>query len=155
MAPTPLRVLFLCTGNSCRSQMAEAWAKALKAKELTVASAGVERHGMNPWVAQVMLEAGVDISGQWSKLVSDLDSLQFDYVITLCGHAQETCPRFPGQATLVHQGFDDPASLAKDQPKDQALAQYQRIRDEIKEWVLTLPHSLPPQSHPTSVGFSL
>ena len=92
--PTPVRILFLCTGNSCRSQMAEGFAKALKSDTIKAWSAGVETHGLNPLAVQVMAEAGVDISGHRSKLVSDLPDIAFDYVITLCGHANEKLPLF-------------------------------------------------------------
>jgi arsenate reductase len=106
-----MRILFLCTGNSCRSQMAEAWTKHLKKETIDASSAGVVRHGMNPYAVRVMEEAGVDMSGHSSKTLDDLPSRDFDVVVTLCGHAQETCPFFPGAARRVHRGFDDPPSL--------------------------------------------
>ncbi|WP_461209206.1 arsenate reductase ArsC [Desulfocurvus sp. DL9XJH121] len=155
MNDTPLRILFLCTGNSCRSQMAEAWARSLKPGVIAPASAGVERHGMNPLVKRVMAEAGVDLSGQYSKLVEDLDSLDFHWVITLCGHAKESCPRFPGRAHQLHHGFDDPAALGRRLPDDEALPHYRRVRDEIRAWVETLPQSLPSASESAPMGFSV
>ena len=108
-----LKILFLCTGNSCRSQMAEGWAKALKADQVEAFSAGIECHGLNPRAVRVMAEAGVDISSQRSKTIENLPGMQYDYVITLCGHAEEHCPVFPGKAKVIHHGFDDPPRLAK------------------------------------------
>jgi arsenate reductase len=139
-----LKVLFLCTGNSCRSQMAEGWARALKGDQIEAYSAGVEPHGMNARAMQVMKEAGVDISNQSSKHVDTLSNVQLDYVVTVCGHANETCPVFPGKAPrIIHVGFDDPPALAKGAASnEEALNHYRRVRDEIKAWVQTLPESL-------------
>jgi arsenate reductase len=137
------KLLFLCTGNSCRSQMAEGWARALKGAELDVYSAGIETHGLNPRAVQVMAEAGVDISKHQSKLLESLRDVKFDYVVTVCGHAHETCPRFPGGAKVLHVGFDDPPRLAMNAAGDEeALGHYRRVRDEIKAFVETLPASL-------------
>ncbi len=108
----PLKILFLCTGNSCRSQMAEGWARHLRSDTIEAYSAGIETHGVNPRAVQVMAEAGVDISGHTSKNVSELMNIPFDYVITLCGRAHETCPIFPGKTKGIHVGFDDPPALA-------------------------------------------
>jgi arsenate reductase (thioredoxin) len=141
-----LKVLFLCTGNSCRSQMAEGWAKALRADRIEAYSAGIETHGMNPRAVRVMAEAGVDISGHRSKHVDELKDVAFDYVVTVCSSAHESCPLFPGRTKVVHVGFDDPPRLARDaKTEDEALAHYRRVRDEIKAYVLTLPGSLPGQ----------
>ena len=138
-----LKVLFLCTGNSCRSQMAEGWAKALKSDAIEAYSAGIETHGLNSNAVKVMAEAGVDISGHRSKNVADLMDVPFDYVVTVCGHANETCPMFPGKAKVVHVGFDDPPALAKEAKSEQeALDCYRRVRDEIRAFVETLPQSL-------------
>ena len=138
-----LKVLFLCTGNSCRSQMAEGWARAMKAEAIEPYSAGIETHGMNPNAVKVMAEAGVDISGQWSKNVDAVRHIPFDYVITVCGHAHETCPRFPGKARVVHAGFDDPPALARGAAsEEEALGHYRRVRDEIRAYVETLPEAL-------------
>lgn len=138
-----LKVLFLCTGNSCRSQMAEGWARALKAESIEAYSAGIETHGLNPRAVKVMAEAGVDISGHRSKLVSDLRDIPFDYVVTVCGHADETCPAFTGKARKVHVGFDDPPKLARDAAtEEEALEHYRRVRDEIRDFVEGLPKSL-------------
>ncbi len=138
-----LKVLFLCTGNSCRSQMAEGWARALKGDMIDAYSAGIEMHGMNPRAVQVMAEAGVDISAHHSKHLDELNDVQFDYVVTVCAHAYETCPVFPRKAKVVHVGFDDPPKLAKDAKTDEeALGHYRRVRDEIRAYVETLPDVL-------------
>ena len=138
-----LKVLFLCTGNSCRSQMAEGWARALKGDVIEAWSAGIETHGMNARAVQVMAEAGVDISTHCSKNVTELAHVAFDYVVTVCGNAHETCPVLPGRARVVHVGFDDPPKLAQDaKTENEALAHYRRVRDEIKAFVLTLPESI-------------
>ena len=138
-----MKILFLCTGNSCRSQMAEGWAKHLKKGEIEAVSAGIARHGMNPYAVRVMQEAGVDMSAHVSKTLGDLPSLDFDIVITLCGHASETCPFFPGPVRRVHQGFDDPPSLCAGMTdEDEILAVYRRVRDEIRLFVEGLPDNL-------------
>jgi arsenate reductase len=138
-----LRVLFLCTGNSCRSQMAEGWARQLRSEQFEAWSAGIETHGLNPNAVLVMKEAGVDISGHLSKALDQLAGVEFDYVITVCGHAHETCPVFPGQATVIHRGFDDPPALARNAESEaEALGHYRRVRDEIKSYVETLPEAL-------------
>ena len=138
-----IKVLFLCTGNSCRSQMAEGWARHLRGDALDVRSAGIEKHGLDPRAVKVMAEAGVDIRGHASKTVADLPAPDFDYVVTVCGHAHETCPRFPGRAEIVHVGFDDPPRLAADaKTEEEALAHYRRVRDEIRAFVETLPGAL-------------
>ncbi len=143
MTRKKLKILFLCTGNSCRSQMAEGWARHLKADRIEAHSAGIETHGLNPRAIRVMAEAGVDISNQASKRVDELMAVPFDYVVTICGHAAETCPVFPGRAKVVHHGFDDPPRLAMEaKTEEEALAHYRRVRDEIRAFVETLPESL-------------
>ena len=138
-----LKVLFLCTGNSCRSQMAEGWARHLKGAVIESYSAGVETHGLNPKAVQVMAEAGVDISGHRSKHVRELSDVVFEYVVTVCGNAQESCPVFPGKTKVVHVGFDDPPRLAREaRTEEEALNHYRRVRDEIRKLVETLPESL-------------
>ncbi|MBI1783869.1 arsenate reductase ArsC [Candidatus Sumerlaeota bacterium] len=138
-----IRVLFLCTGNSCRSQMAEGWARHLKAGEIEAYSAGIETHGMNPGAVRVMREAGVDISGQRSKNVNELTDVPFDYVVTVCGHANENCPVFPARAKVIHVGFDDPPKLAREaKNEEEALGHYRRVRDEIRAFIETLPAAL-------------
>lgn len=138
-----LKILFLCTGNSCRSQMAEGWARALKGDVIEAWSAGIETHGLNPSAVKVMAEAGVDISGQRSKTIADLPTKEFDFVITVCDNARESCPLFPGKTKVVHVGFDDPPRLAKGaRTKEEALMHYRRVRDEIKAFIETLPDGL-------------
>ncbi len=138
-----LKILFLCTGNSCRSQMAEGWARALKGDVLEPFSAGIETHGLNPNAVKVMAEAGVDISGQRSKHLDELKNVRFDYVITVCDHAHEACPLFPGRTQVVHVGFDDPPRLARmAQNEEEALGHYRRVRDEIRAFVEKLPEVL-------------
>lgn len=141
-----LKVLFLCTGNSCRSQMAEGWARRLKGDEVEPYSAGIEAHGLNPDAVRVMAEAGVDISSQRSKLVGELVGVAFDYVVTVCDNAHESCPLFPGKAKVIHVGFDDPPRLAADAKTEaERLAPYRRVRDEIREFVKGLPDALAKQ----------
>jgi arsenate reductase len=138
-----LKILFLCTGNSCRSQMAEGWAGHLKGDQFEAYSAGLEAHGLNRDAVRVMAEAGVDISGQRSKLVSELRDVKFDYAVTVCGHAHESCPIFPGRAKVVHVGFDDPPRLAAGaQSEEERLAPYRRVCGEIRAFVETLPEAL-------------
>jgi arsenate reductase (thioredoxin) len=153
MAGSKPKVLFLCTGNSCRSQMAEGWARQLKRDVVDVWSAGIETHGLNPHAVRVMAEAGVDISGHASKTVDDLDGIPFDYVVTVCGHAHETCPVFPGTARVVHVPFDDPPRLARGETDPgRALGHYRRVRDEIRAFVGTLPASLERGGDPKNEG---
>lgn len=137
-------VLFLCTGNSCRSQMAEGWTRHLKGDLVEPYSAGIETHGLNPHAVRVMNEAGVDISGHRSKHVDELRDVPFDYVITVCDQAHESCPMWLGRkAKLRHVGFDDPPRLAKDaKSEEEALGIYRRVRDEIRAFVMTLPDAV-------------
>jgi len=138
-----LKILFLCTGNSCRSQMAEGWTRHLKGMQVEAWSAGTSPKGLDPRAVRVMAEAGVDISGQRSKRLADLGGGEFDWVVTVCGHAQEACPVFPGRARVVHAGFDDPPELARGAAsEEQALDHYRRVRDEIRAFVEALPDSL-------------
>ncbi|MHC4561268.1 MAG: arsenate reductase ArsC [Planctomycetota bacterium] len=137
------KLLFLCTGNSCRSQMAEGWAKALKGDQIEATSAGVEAKGLDPRAVAVMAEAGVDISSHTSKHVSELADVDFDVVVTVCGHAHETCPAFSRPTKVVHVGFEDPPHLTRNMDDDeQAMAVYRRVRDEIRRFVESLPGSL-------------
>ncbi len=123
--------------------MAEGWARHLKADVIEPYSAGIETHGMNPHAMAVMAEAGVDISSQHSKHLAELRDVPFDYVITVCGHAHESCPVFPGQTKVTHVGFDDPPRLAKEAAnEEEALQHYRRVRDEIRAFIETLPDSL-------------
>ena len=135
-----MRVLFLCTGNSCRSQMAEGWARALKGDVVEAYSAGIEKHGMNAHAVRVMAEAGVDLSRQRSKTSAELGPVEFDYVVTVCGGANENCPVFPGKTKVVHVGFEDPPTLTKDLADgEEKLAVYRRVRDEIRRFIEKLP----------------
>ena len=138
-----LKILFLCTGNSCRSQMAEGWARYLKGDVIEAYSAGTDPGGLNQNAVKVMAEAGVDISGHRSKSVADLAGVRFDYVITVCSDADENCPVFPGPVVRVHRGFDDPPRLARHaKSEEEALSHYRRVRDEIRAFVEGLPGSL-------------
>ncbi len=142
-AEQKLNVLFLCTGNSCRSQMAEGWARHLKGNIIEAYSAGIETHGLNPHAVQVMAEAGVDISNHRSKHLNELKDVTFDYIVTVCGHAHESCPVFPGKTQVVHIGFDDPPKLAKEaKTPEEALDCYRRVRDQIEAFIQTLPDVL-------------
>lgn len=130
------RILFLCTGNSCRSQMAEGWTRHLHNEWLEVFSAGVVKHGMNKIAIRVMKEVGIDISKQYSKLLSEIDILNIDIVVTVCSNAHESCPIFPGKTKVVHASFDDPPTLTKTLTNEQAIVRtYRRVRDEMGEFV--------------------
>ena len=123
--------------------MAEGWARQLHGDQLEPFSAGIQAQGLNPLAVQVMREAGVDISGQSSKTLDELSGVSFDYVVTVCGHAHETCPMFPGKAKVVHVGVDDPPKLAAGEADpEKALAHYRRVRDEIRRFVESLPDAL-------------
>lgn len=136
------RVLFLCTGNSCRSQMAEGWARALRSDALEAFSAGTSPHGLNPLAVRAMAEAGVDITGHSSKRPESI-GVEFDYVVTVCDSAHESCPVFPARTRVVHRGFDDPPRLAKGAASDEeAMRHYRRVRDEIRAYVESLPGAL-------------
>jgi arsenate reductase len=142
-APERIKVLFLCTGNSCRSQMAEGWARALRAETVEAYSAGTNPHGMNRLAIEAMREVGVDISAHHSKHPDELAHIAFDFVVTVCDAAHESCPVFPGRAKVVHAGFDDPPRLAKgSKDHEEALPHYRRVRDEIKAYIETLPGAL-------------
>ncbi len=138
-----LKVLFLCTGNSCRSQMAEGWARHLLGEKIDPYSAGLIAHGLNPRAVQVMKEAGVDISRQRSERVEDVADISFDFVVTVCGHADEHCPVFPGKAKIIHKAFDDPPFLSQGaKTEEEALGHFRRVRDEIRAYINSLPQTL-------------
>jgi arsenate reductase len=138
-----LKILFLCTGNSCRSQMAEGFARTLKGDVIEPYSAGIEPHGVDPFAVYVMREAGVDISKQRSKHVDEFKNTEFDYVVTVCDQAHESCPLFPGKAKVVHVSFDDPPRLAKKTGgEEEVLKHYRRVRDEILAFVEKIPETL-------------
>ena len=138
-----LKVLFLCTGNACRSQMSEGWARALKGEAIEAYSAGVAPHGVDPRAVKVMAEAGVDISGHTSKHLDSLLDVPFDYVVTVCDNAAESCPIFPRRVKKLHHSFQDPPRLAREAAsEEEALAHYRRVRDEIRAFIETLPEAL-------------
>jgi arsenate reductase (thioredoxin) len=138
-----LKILFLCTGNSCRSQMAEGWVRHLKSDVIQAFSAGLEVHGLNLNAVKVMHEEGVDITLQKSQLMEEVETIPFDIVITVCGDADEHCPVFSCATTVVHHGFDDPPKLAQTAKTDEeALDHYRRVRDEIRAFIETLPEGL-------------
>lgn len=138
-----LKILFLCTGNSCRSQMAEGWVRHLKGDVIEPHSAGISAQGLNPLAVKVMAEAGVDIAHYQSKLVGVMLNQDWDFVLTVCGRAHETCPVFPGKTNVIHVGFDDPPALAQNCTSEaDALIHYRRVRDEIRAFVETLPSAL-------------
>ena len=138
-----LKILFLCTGNSCRSQMAEGWARHLKSDVIQAFSAGLEAHGLNSNAVKVMQEEGVDINLQKSQTVEEVETIPFDIVVTVCKRADENCPVFSCATTVVHHGFDDPPKLAQTAKTDEeALGHYRRVRDEIRAFIETLPEGL-------------
>lgn len=148
-----LRVLFLCTGNSCRSQMAEGFARALKGNAVEAYSAGTQPHGQNPLAVKAMAEAGVDISGQRSKHVDELADVRFDYVVTVCDDAHEACPLFAGKTTVIHVGFDDPPRLARGAVSESdALPHYRRVRDDIRRFIERLPQALTERANEKAQG---
>jgi arsenate reductase len=108
METSKATILFLCTGNSCRSQMAEGWCRHLLSNRFDCASAGIEKHGLNPLAVKVMAEIGIDIASHFSKTTAEMGDLEFDFVITVCGNADENCPFFPARTRVIHRGFDDP-----------------------------------------------
>jgi len=139
----PLQILFLCTGNSCRSQMAEAWANRLKGSSIKAFSAGVAPKGIDPKAINAMAEMDIDISAHSSKDIDAFADIAFDYVITLCDHANEFSPFFPGKTKRIHKAFDDPPKLAEGAASEaEAMAHYRRVRDEIRDYVATFPEGL-------------
>ena len=139
----PLNILFLCTGNSCRSQMAEAWANRLMGISIKAFSAGVAPKGIDPNAIKAMAEVDIDISAHSSKDIEAFSNIDFDYVITLCDHANESCPFFPGNTKRIHKGFDDPPKLAEGAAsEEEAMIHYRRVRDEIKDYVASFPEGL-------------
>lgn len=140
MIPSQPIVYFVCTGNSCRSQMAEGWARHLGHDRIQAYSAGMEIHGLNPRAVAVMKEAGVDISHQTSKLI-DLELLyRADYVVTLCGDARDTCPVTPPEVVRLHWGFPDPARA--EGTEEQILEQFRQVRDGLRDRVATFLQEL-------------
>lgn len=134
-----IKVLFLCTGNACRSQIAEGWARHLKADSIVPFSAGICPAGLSSRAVNAMAEAGVDISGQFSKHVNDLTEVDFDYVVTLCNHAKEHCPLFPGTAKMVHRSFIDPVTIPD---HNRSMEVLREVRNQIRDFVKSMPESL-------------
>lgn len=148
-----LKVLFLCTGNSCRSQMAEGFARHLKKDEMEAYSAGVAPKGIDPLAIKAMVEVGIDISGQDSNSVDDIKHIEMDYVITLCDNAQKTCPSFPARTAVHHVMFDDPPKLAAGIADEaSAMFHYRRVREEIKRFVEQLPDALMDEDSKTALN---
>ena len=142
-----LKILFLCTGNSCRSQMAEGWCRQLKGGEIAAFSAGTAPQGLNPHAVRVMAEAGVDVSGQRSQHIDAFKDTSLDAVVTVCGDAQENCPVFPGPHKVFHAGFPDPPKMAAElaaqgASEEEQLDCYRQVRDQIRDYILTLPEAL-------------
>lgn len=133
-----MNVLFLCTGNSCRSQMAEAWGRALWGPEHHAHSAGTHPQGMNPITIKVMAEVGIDITDHWSKSVDDVDTSQIDIVATVCDSAKENCPVLPGVGRTIHHSFPDPYAPGQDPNDEVVLEKYRAVRDAIRPWVVEL-----------------
>lgn len=132
-----IKVLFLCTGNSCRSQIAEGWANYLKSDVIEAYSAGIRPIGVNPKTIEVMAEAGVDISDHTSKHIDDLAGIDFDYVVTVCDNAREQCPVFPGKAKLFHKAFEDPYFASGSE--EEIMAVFRKVRDQIRAFIEDLP----------------
>jgi arsenate reductase len=135
-----IKILFLCTGNACRSQIAEGWARHLKEDVIDAYSAGIMPGRLNTRAVEIMAEAGVDISQQYSKHIDDLQGIDFDYVITLCDNVKELCPVFPGKAKMIHRGFEDPSFMFG--TEQEITAAFRELRDEIRAFIETLPESL-------------
>ena len=135
-----IKILFLCTGNACRSQMAEGWARQLKSDTIDAYSAGIHPIGVSSRAIKIMAEAGIDISNHTSKHIDDLCGIEFDYVITLCDNAAENCPIFPGKAKVIHKPFHDPYFATGSD--EQVMAEFRKVRDQIKDYIKTLPESL-------------
>ena len=143
MAKEKIKILFLCSANSCRSQMAEGWACTLKGDVVEPHSAGIVSSGLNPSAVKVMAEAGVSIENQASKSVEDVRVILFDYVVTVCCEADTVCPQFPGGAKVFHVPFGDPPKLAEGaSSEEEVLAHYRRVRDEIREFVENILNAL-------------
>ena len=133
-------LLFLCTGNSCRSQMAEGLCNYYLGSQINCYSAGIEKHGLNPFAVTVMNELNIDISHYKSKTLDELDVKFFDFVITVCSDADENCPTFMSSTKMIHKSFDDPPKLAEGlKENEEILFQYRKVRDEIKNYIISLP----------------
>ena len=129
-------VLVLCTGNSCRSQIAEGYLRHFHGEKANIYSAGVETHGVNPRAIATMQEDGIDISAHTSNHVDEYLHISFDLILTVCDHASERCPIFPGKARRIHHNFTDPAKVTGSE--EEIMAEFQRVRDEIKKYCRNL-----------------
>lgn len=128
-----VNILVLCTGNSCRSQMAEGYLRKFGQEEIEVYSAGIETHGLNPLAVKVMAEDGLDISRHTSNHVDEYANIDFDYIITVCDHARENCPYIPGKATRFHHNFPDPAKASGSE--EEILEEFRKVRDMIMQYI--------------------
>ena len=138
-----LNLLFLCTGNSCRSQMAEGFTRAMLGEIIKPYSAGTKKSQLDPRAVAVMQEVGIDISSHYSKMPEDIADVPFDFIVTVCSTADNNCPTLPGEATRLHAPFDDPPGLAKTaEDEETALGHYRRVRDEISNFCQTIPEKL-------------
>ena len=135
-----IKVLFLCTGNSCRSQIAEGWARHLNGNIIDAYSAGIRPIGVSSRAIKVMDEAGVDISMHKSRHVDEFSGIDFDYVVTLCDNAAENCPVFSGKTRIVHKPFDDPYFASGSE--EEIMATFRKVRDDIRTFIETLPNCL-------------
>ncbi len=135
-----IKILFLCTGNSCRSQIAEGWARELKGNVIDAYSAGIRPIGVSSMAIKAMAEEGVDISMHQSQYIDEFTGIDFDYVITLCDNAAESCPVFPGKARIIHKPFDDPYFASGNE--EEVMATFRKVRDNIRIFIETLPQSM-------------
>ena len=135
-----IKILFLCTGNACRSQIAEGWAKHLKNDTIEAHSAGIRPIGVSSRAIKTMAEAGVDISDHTSKHLDELCNIDFDYVITLCDNAAQNCPVFTGKAKVIHKPFKDPYFATGSE--ENIMAEFRKVREQIKVFIETIPESL-------------
>ena len=143
-SPVKKKILFLCTGNACRSQIAEGWARHLKSGVIEAYSAGISPAGVSTRAIAVMAEAGVDISKQTSKHVDTLKDVDFDYIVTVCDNAREQCPVFPSRTKKIHKSFEDPALMAGSE--DVIMAAFRKLRDDMRAFVEKMPESLENES---------
>jgi arsenate reductase len=127
-----MNILVLCTGNSCRSQIAEGWLRHGATEHDTVYSAGVNPHGVNPRAVAIMKEAGIDISGQTSNHVDEYLDTEIDVVLTVCDNAKEHCPAFPKKVKTIHHAFDDPSFTVG--TEEEIMSEFRRVRDEIRTY---------------------
>lgn len=126
------KILVLCTGNSCRSQIAEGYLKYFAKDKAEIYSAGIETHGLNPKAIETMSEDGIDISNHTSNNINEYQHIEFDYVITVCDHAKENCPYFPSKSERLHQNFQDPAKASG--TEDEVKQEFRKVRDQIKKY---------------------